>query len=208
MARVLLLSFDPESLPSRRRSFEEAGFTLGVEEPGWPRALEAARKLQPDVIAVDCEKLPSHARETAEALRRSAETRDVPVVLFRVADHDIERTRLKVPGGVVAFEYELIDRLKSAALTRLANQAAAESAARAARSAAAPRTAAPASARAEPRKAAAKKPAARKPAARKAPARKPARAARPAHRATTARKAKGSAPARKAARKAPPKRRS
>jgi CheY-like chemotaxis protein len=124
MPKVLLLTYDVESRDPRRKAFEEAGFAVEVEEPAWPAALEAAKRFAPDVIAVDCGQLPSHGRETAEALRTTAATNAIPVVLFRVAEHDIERTRLKVPGGVVAFDYELLDRIRSAALTRLAHLAA------------------------------------------------------------------------------------
>lgn len=124
MPKVLLLTYDVESREPRRKDFEGAGFTVAIEEPSGPASLEAARRFAPDVIAVDCGQLPSHCRETAEALRTNAATGGVPLVLFRVAEHDIERTRLKVPGGVVAFDYELLDRIRSAALTRLAYLAA------------------------------------------------------------------------------------
>jgi CheY-like chemotaxis protein len=126
MPKVLLLTFDVESRQSRRQDLEEAGFSVAVEEPSWPAALEAAKRFEPDVIAVDCGQLPSHGRETAAALRTTPPADAVPLVLFRVADHDVERTRLKVPGGVVAFDWELLDRLRSAALTRLAQLAAME----------------------------------------------------------------------------------
>jgi CheY-like chemotaxis protein len=126
MPKVLLLTFDTESREPRRKDLEEAGFTVAIDEPSWPAALEAAKRFQPDVIAVDCGQLPSHGRETAAALRTTSPADAVPLVLFRVADHDVERTRLKVPGGVVAFDWELLDRLRSAALTRLAQLAAQE----------------------------------------------------------------------------------
>ncbi len=175
MPKVLLLTFDAESRAGRQRDFEQAGFTVAVEEPKWPAAYDKAQKEKPDVIAVDCAQLPSHCRETAEALRTGAQTRNLPVVLFRVAEHDVERTRLKVTGGVVAYEYELIDRLRSAVLTRIANQAAEESAAEraAAEKKAARRAARPAAAKKAAKPKAAAKKAAKKPAAKK-PAKKPA----------------------------------
>lgn len=122
MPNVLLLSFDPASIGPRTRLLETAGFSLQICEPSWPACLEMTQAFLPDVIAVDLGKLPSHGRSVAKALREHRETRDIPLVLFRVASHELETTRLQVPGGVVAFDYELVDRLRSAALTRLAHR--------------------------------------------------------------------------------------
>lgn len=124
MPKVLLLTYDAESREPRRKDFEDAGFSVATEEPSWPGVLAAASQFTPDVIAVDCGLLPSHCRDTAEALRNNTATSGIPLVLFRVAEHEVERTRLKVPGGVVSFGYELVDRIRSAALTRLAHLAA------------------------------------------------------------------------------------
>ena len=127
MAKVLLLSFDAESVGGRVSFFENAGFQVMAAEPSWPSCLQVVKSFEPDVIALDCAKLPSMCRQTGAELRKAPLARDLPLVLFRVADADIEQTRLQVAGGVVAFEYELTDRLRSAILTRVANQARAES---------------------------------------------------------------------------------
>ncbi|AKU92210.1 hypothetical protein [Vulgatibacter incomptus] len=210
MPKVLLLSYDADARKERAAAFESAGFRVSAAEPAWPESRDLASSFDPDVIALDCGRIATHCREIGEKLRKSAQTRDLPLVLFRVADADVERTRLEVPGGVVAFEHELIERLRSAVLTRFANLARAESEASRAKAAPAkaavetprPSAAAEPAPKSDVRKVAAKSSSKSKPANAAAPKKAPASKAAPKGKARTPKAPREPA---KAAAKASPK---
>jgi len=66
------------------------------DEPRWPSFFDAVRRTQPDAIVIACSKIPSHAREAARYLGDGFNTRNIPVILVDVREHDIEKTERTV----------------------------------------------------------------------------------------------------------------
>lgn len=112
--KLLLLQFNnAPGGAERAQRLAARGFEVIVDEPRWPGFFDKVKTLALEVIVVDCSRLPSHGRETAEYLGRSKVTRHVPLFLINVAEADMAKTAAKVPTGTIVAEAELPQRLRA-----------------------------------------------------------------------------------------------
>jgi CheY-like chemotaxis protein len=71
------------------------------------RAYEAIKANPPAAIIIYLTRLPSHGRETADALRTYKATREIPIVFVGGQGEALVKTKAKVPSGIFATESEL-----------------------------------------------------------------------------------------------------
>ena len=67
------------------RPLRMAGWEVEIKAEGGARAGRCVRSLQPHVVVIYLDCLPSHGRETARYLRPRPETRDLPTILVNGA---------------------------------------------------------------------------------------------------------------------------
>lgn len=100
--RVVL--FEQSKDPSERLAMLGAAGLNATHQPTANGAAEL-RKLRddpPDAFAIDLERLPSHGRAVAVALRQQKPTRHVPIVFLGGADEKVALVRDQLPDAVFA----------------------------------------------------------------------------------------------------------
>ena len=76
------------------------GWQVETESEDGARAFKRIKESLPDVIVISLSRLPSHGRETADALRSTTITRAIPVIFIDGNEEAIAKTRLKVPDAI------------------------------------------------------------------------------------------------------------
>ena len=187
---VLYLDFAGSDRDSRVQKLARTGAHVVATELRWPGFFELAKKEKPYAIAIDFEKAPAHALETADYLAKAKETRDVAMYLLRVPGDRSDIVAKRLSQAAIVTDQELAVRITQAEKDAQERARQKKEAAAAARKTARARAGAV-------EKAAGRAPGAAKPKAVPAkPAAKPKKAA-PAKKASAPRKKKG--PAGKAA---------
>lgn len=99
-ALVSLVCWDPAVEPDRAALLEKGGFTLNRHDvmPG-SKLITHIRLTQPAAVVIDLDKLPSHGREVATALRNTKSTRMIPIVLLGGEPEKVERMRTFLPDA-------------------------------------------------------------------------------------------------------------
>jgi CheY-like chemotaxis protein len=79
---------------------EQGGFTVDASplEPG--RFISRFSANLPAMVLIDLDRLPSHGREVAIALRNSKTTRHIPIVFAGGAEEKVERIRSELPDAL------------------------------------------------------------------------------------------------------------
>lgn len=99
MRRAILIHWRPEEAVPRLAALRDAGWEAGCySAPGGN--LKPLREHPPEIFVIDLTRLPSHGREVASALRRSKQTRHVPIVFAGGEPEKVERFRQTLPDAV------------------------------------------------------------------------------------------------------------
>ncbi|MDQ2816996.1 MAG: hypothetical protein M3T49_02130 [Candidatus Eremiobacteraeota bacterium] len=113
MAKLLLLQFDTDpQCAARRDVLSKIDVQLAEDEPRWPSFFRTVTRIRPDVIVVACSRIPSHGREAARYLSEGFNTRDIPLIIVGVAEHDLEKTRDYVPRATIVGEENLASAVR------------------------------------------------------------------------------------------------
>ncbi|QNI33025.1 hypothetical protein H7849_03335 [Alloacidobacterium dinghuense] len=72
------------------------------------------RSLNPAVVAIDLDRLPSHGREVAIVLRGSRTTRHIPIVFAGGVDEKVARLRAELPDAIFTSWQKIAGALKKA----------------------------------------------------------------------------------------------
>ena len=99
MPAVRLVCWKQEWAQTRSRPLEQAGFSVDASplEPG--SVIGHIRATAPAAILIDLDRLPSHGREVAVALRRSKSTRGIPIVFAGGPPEKVQRIRTELPDA-------------------------------------------------------------------------------------------------------------
>ncbi len=98
------LPIEAQALASRLR---DEGWEVAIETEDGATAVRRISDHPPDVVVIDLEHLPSHGRETADALRRLKATRFVPLVLVGGEGETLQKTRNRVPDAIYTINEDL-----------------------------------------------------------------------------------------------------
>jgi hypothetical protein len=99
MQLVRLVCWKQDLARERARLLEEAGFHVDASplDPG--SLIGHFRANLPAAVLIDLDRLPSHGREVAIALRNSKTTRHIPIVFAGGLEEKVERIRKELPDG-------------------------------------------------------------------------------------------------------------
>jgi CheY-like chemotaxis protein len=99
MPLVRLVCWKQDLALERARLVEEAGFHVDASplDPGG--LIGHFRANLPAAVLIDLERLPSHGREVAVALRNSKTTRHIPIVFAGGLEEKVERVRKELPDA-------------------------------------------------------------------------------------------------------------
>src|SRR6267143_691578 len=99
MPLVRLISWKQDLASERARPLEDAGFRVDASPLNPGSLIGHLRANPPAAILIDLDRLPSHGREVAVALRNSKTTRHIPIVFAGGLEEKIERIRQELPDA-------------------------------------------------------------------------------------------------------------
>lgn len=116
MARIFFMAFDDAGQYPLIKQFRNAGHKLVVAQPKYPEFADLLRQQvkAPELFVVDCSKLPSHARESANYIRGLKTYKTTPFILYNVKPEDEAKAREKVPGAVILRNDDLAPAVEAA----------------------------------------------------------------------------------------------
>lgn len=113
-SKLFLIHWNQAEAESLARGLILSGWDVEYEANDGRRAYESIKADLPAAIVIYLSRLPSHGRETADALRAHKATREVPVVFVGGQGEPLEKTKAKVPGAIYTTEAELSSVLQEA----------------------------------------------------------------------------------------------
>jgi len=111
--KIFLVHWNQSEAEEYARGFVDLGWEVTIESrDGW-RAFESIRSDPPSVVVIYLTRLPSHGRETADAIRSSKSLRDIPIIFVGGEGEPLEKTRQKIPDAIFSKEAELAHLIES-----------------------------------------------------------------------------------------------
>jgi len=99
MLQVRLICWNPDQARERARLVKTAGFQVDASPLETKGLIARFRDHPPAVVLIDLDRLPSHGREVAVALRTSKSTVHLPIVFAGGAAEKIARIRQELPDA-------------------------------------------------------------------------------------------------------------
>ncbi len=99
MPLVRLVCWKQDLAHERARAIEEAGFRVDASPLNPGSLIGHLRANLPAAVLIDLDRLPSHGREVAVALRNSKTTRHIPIVFAGGLEEKVERIRKELPDA-------------------------------------------------------------------------------------------------------------
>lgn len=99
MPAVRLVCWKQDLAQARSRSLEAAGFRVDASPLETSSVIGHFRARPPSVLLIDLDRLPSHGREVAIAVRQSKSTRHIPIVFAGGPEEKVERIRRELPDA-------------------------------------------------------------------------------------------------------------
>jgi CheY-like chemotaxis protein len=110
MRLARLVTWNRDEAPERAQALEAAGFEVDVSPFPSAQTIGHIRDLSPAIVVIDLDRLPSHGRAVATALRSTKSTRQFPIVFAGGAEEKIERVRKDFPDAVLT-DWKTIGRV-------------------------------------------------------------------------------------------------
>ena len=99
MPLVRLVCWKQDLALERGRALKEAGFSVDASPLETSGVIGHFRTNPPSAVLIDLDRLPSHGREVAVALRTSKSTRHIPIVFAGGAGEKVQRIRGELPDA-------------------------------------------------------------------------------------------------------------
>lgn len=100
MKKVALIHWNQAEAGPRVEQLRAAGFSVEAHAKIGPAELRAYRDHPPDAFAIDLNRIPSHGRAIAIALRQYKSTRLVPIVFLEGDPEKVAATRAMLPDAL------------------------------------------------------------------------------------------------------------
>jgi hypothetical protein len=112
---VRLICWNEELAQQRAKAIEKLGYKVEASSlHGSSAFVTHFRSLNPAVVAIDLDRLPSHGREVAIVLRGSKTTRHIPIVFAGGLEEKVARLRTELPDAVFTSWEKVASALKKA----------------------------------------------------------------------------------------------
>jgi CheY-like chemotaxis protein len=108
---LFLIHWNQAEAEQLAQPLREAGWHVEFEAEDGARAVNTIKASPPDAVAIYLTRLPSHGRRTAEYLRETKSTRDIPILFVGGSPEKIEAAKAKVPDALYINEGELVAAL-------------------------------------------------------------------------------------------------
>jgi len=99
VAQIRLVCWNADLAPERARLLKKAGFDVDASPFDPAGMIGRLRENPPSLMLIDLDRLPSHGREVAGALRNSKALRDIPIVFAGGVEEKVARVRAELPDA-------------------------------------------------------------------------------------------------------------
>ena len=100
MAQIRLVCWNAELAAERARVLKNAGFDVDASPLDPAGMIGRLRENPPSLMLIDLDRLPSHGREVAGALRNSKALREIPIVFAGGVKEKVTRVRAELPDAI------------------------------------------------------------------------------------------------------------
>lgn len=100
MGTVRLVSWNAAEAAGKAARLSDAGYSVSAEPPAGPGFLRELEALAPVAVVIDLDRLPSHGRDVALAIRERKGTRRLPLVFAGGAGEKVARVKEQLPDAV------------------------------------------------------------------------------------------------------------
>jgi hypothetical protein len=114
MPLVRLVCWKPDLAAERAQALEQAGFSVDASPLNPGGVIGQFRANPPAAVLIDLDRLPSHGREVAVALRNSKTTRYIPLVFAGGLEEKVVRIRGELPDAAFTGWNGVVRTLKKA----------------------------------------------------------------------------------------------
>src|SRR6266851_10224782 len=114
MPVVRLVSWNLDLARERACLLKAAGYPVDASPLDTPGFIGHVRANPPAAVLIDLDRLPSHGREVAVAIRRSKWTRQIPIVFAGGLEEKVERIRQELPDAAFTAWKGVVPALKRA----------------------------------------------------------------------------------------------
>lgn len=111
MGTLLLVHWNAEEAESFAQPLRASGWEVEIEAEDGHRAWERVKNAPPEALVVYLQRLPSHGRETARAIRKTKAGRDLPILFVGGDEAKLDKVRQQVPDGIFIQPSELVSAL-------------------------------------------------------------------------------------------------
>jgi CheY-like chemotaxis protein len=111
--RIFLIHWNLPEAEEYARKLRLGGWMVDVETEDGGRAFKNIKITQPQAVVICLTRLPSHGRETGNALKSTSATHDIPIIFVDGNSEVVEKTRQKVPEAIYTNREELVKILKN-----------------------------------------------------------------------------------------------
>ncbi len=99
MARVCLIHWHPDEAAAHAKTLRKLGHVVAYDPIAAPEAFKRVRQNPPELFLICLDRLPSHGRETAGALREFKSTHATPILFVGGLPEKVARVRESLPGA-------------------------------------------------------------------------------------------------------------
>lgn len=98
--QIRLIAWDEADARKRAVELQEAGITVDASPAKYSGLVAAFAGVK--AVVIDLDRLPSHGREMAVALRQSAATRQIPIVFAGGERYKVDKLKREIPDAIYA----------------------------------------------------------------------------------------------------------
>src|SRR5579864_5747971 len=99
MGRIRLVCWNEELAAERARGLKKAGLDVDASPFDPAGMITRLRENPPAAFLIDLDRLPSHGREVATALRNNKALREIPIVFAGGVEEKVTRIREELPDA-------------------------------------------------------------------------------------------------------------
>jgi len=105
--KIFLIHWNEAEAQVYAEELRQAGWDVATESQDGARAYRLIRESLPHAIVINLTRLPSHGRETADALRSYKATRRLPIIFVDGKPEAVEKTKAHMPDAIYIDSTEL-----------------------------------------------------------------------------------------------------
>jgi DNA-binding response OmpR family regulator len=110
---IFLIHWNLREAEEHADVLRRSGFEVSIEAQDGAMAWRNIKSNPPKVVLIYLSRLPSHGRQTAQGIKLTKATREIPVVFVDGKDDVVEKTKEMIPEAIFTTSSDLLETLKN-----------------------------------------------------------------------------------------------